>query len=106
LGLFSAAPICASLPPMRRSRNRGHVGTLGDLLHGGTLLYLYCGAEGCGHHRKMDLVELVAAHGEAMPLQRLVDRAKCSKCGQREVSLTCPPDLGERGGYSYRPYAN
>jgi hypothetical protein len=66
---------------------------------------LYCNAEGCGHHRKMDLVDLVAAHGEDMPLQRLVDRAICSRCGQRSVSVTVPPDLGERGGFSYRPYA-
>jgi hypothetical protein len=35
---------------------------------------------------------------EDMPLQRLVDRAICSKCGQRSVSVTVPPDLGERGG--------
>jgi hypothetical protein len=48
---------------MPRSRNRGHVGTLGDLLHGRTL-YLYCNAESCGHHRKMDLVALIATHGE------------------------------------------
>jgi hypothetical protein len=60
---------------MPRSRNRGHVGTLGDLLHGRTLLYLNCNAEGCGNRRKMDLLALVAAHGEDMPLQRLVDRA-------------------------------
>jgi hypothetical protein len=105
LGVFPAAPCCASLSAMPRSRNRGHVGTLGDLLHGRTLLYLNCNAEGCGHHRKMDLPALVAAHGEAMPLQHLVDRAICSRCGQRSVSVTVPPDLGERGGFSYRPYA-
>jgi hypothetical protein len=76
---------------------------LGSLLRGNVLLYVNCNAERCGHRRKMDILALIAAHGENLPLQRLVDRAICSKCGRREVSLTCPPDLGERGGFSYRP---
>src|SRR4030095_15680393 len=42
-------------PPRRHDR---------PLPHGRTLLFLYCNAESGGHHRKMDLVELVAAHGE------------------------------------------
>jgi hypothetical protein len=50
---------------------RGHVGTLGDLLHGRTLLYPNCNAECCGHHRKIDLGALIAAHGEDMPPQRV-----------------------------------
>jgi hypothetical protein len=87
-----------------RSRNRGHVGTLGSLLRENVLLYVNCNAEGCGHYLKMDILALIAAHGEQLPVQCLVDRAVCSKCGQREVSLTCPPDLGERGGFSYRSY--
>jgi hypothetical protein len=88
LGLFSSAPICASLPAMPRSRNRGHVGTLGGLLRENVLLYMNCEAEGCGHRRQMDILALIAAHGEKLPLQSLVDRAVCSKCGQRSVSLT------------------
>jgi hypothetical protein len=79
-----------------------HVGTLGDLLHGKTPLYLNCEAEGCHHHRQMDLSRLVATLGKDYPLRRLVDRAVCSKCGAKRVSVTAPPDLGDRGKFSYR----
>jgi hypothetical protein len=49
----------------------------------------------------MDVLELIAAHGEDFPLQQLVERARCSRCGWREVSVTAPPTLGERGKFSY-----
>ena len=84
----------------RRSRNQGHVGTLGSFLTERRELWLNCNAEGCGHSQKMDVPALIAAHGEDFPLQHLVDRARCSRCGQRNVSVTAPPDMGSKGGWA------
>jgi hypothetical protein len=49
----------------------------------------------------MDLPALIAEHGEDFPLQQLVERARCSRCGQRQVSVTAPPSLGERDRFHY-----
>jgi hypothetical protein len=84
---------------MSRSHPRRHVGTLGAFLSENRELWLNCKAEGCG--RKMDVPALIAAHGEDFPLQQLVERARCSWCGQRQVRVTAPPDLGEKGGFRY-----
>jgi hypothetical protein len=86
---------------MSRSHPRRHVGTLGAFLSENRELWLNCNAEGCGRSRKMDVPALIAEHGEDLPLQRLVERARCSQCGRREVSVTAPPDLGEKGKFSY-----
>jgi hypothetical protein len=87
--------------PMRRSPSRGHVGTLGALLRSNRALYMNCEGEGGGHSRQMDLQLLIGAHDEDFPPQQLVERARCSRCGQREVSVTAPPHLGERGKFGY-----
>jgi hypothetical protein len=71
-----------------------------------TLLYLNCEAEGCHHRRQMDLPLLVAILGRNYPLRWLVDRAVCSKCGQKQVSVTAPPDLGEKGTFSYPEFTH
>jgi DNA-directed RNA polymerase subunit RPC12/RpoP len=76
-----------------------HVGTLSSFLSERRLLYLNC--EHCGYRAQQDVLALIAAHGENFPLQRLVERARCSRCGQREVSVTAPPILGEKGKFSY-----
>jgi hypothetical protein len=86
---------------MSRSHPRRHVGTLGSFLSENRELWLCCNAERCGRSRQMDVPALIAERGENMPLQRLVDRAVCSRCGQRSVSVTVPPDLGEKGRFSY-----
>jgi hypothetical protein len=65
------------LPPRR------HVGTLGAFLSENRELWLNCNAEGCGRSREMDLPALIAEYGEDFPLQQLVERARCSRCGQR-----------------------
>jgi hypothetical protein len=90
---------------MSRSENRRHVGTLGSFLSEDRQLWLCCNAEGCGRSARQDVLALIAAHGEDFPLQHLVERARCSRCGQREVSVSAPPDLGERGGFSYPDHA-
>src|SRR5262245_51623565 len=83
----------------RRSHSRRHVGTLGSFLTEQRELWLNCNAEGCGRSQKMDVLALIAAHGENFPLQQLVERARCLKCGRREVNVTAPPNLGERGKF-------
>src|SRR5262245_18816386 len=84
---------------MRGSSNRSHVGTLGSLLRGGRELWLNC--ESCRHRQQMDLMALIAVHGEGLRVQELVERARCSKCGARHVTVTAPPDLGSKGKFSY-----
>jgi hypothetical protein len=98
---FRPAAQWDSIPGMPRSTNRGHVGTLGSFLSENRQLWLCCNAEGCGRSAKQDVLALIAAHGEDFPLQQLVERARCLRCGQRQVSVTAPPDLGETGGFRY-----
>jgi hypothetical protein len=102
LGVFPAAIGWDSIPDMsRRPQPRRHVSTLGSFLTEQREFWLNCNAEGCGRSRRMDIRELIALHGEDFPLQQLVERARCSRCGQRQVSITAPPDLGEKGRFSY-----
>jgi hypothetical protein len=80
---------------MRRCHHSRQGGTLGIFLSERRLLYLNC--EYCGHRAQQDVLSLIAAHGEGFPLQYLVDRARCSQCGQRNFSVTAPLALGKKG---------
>ena len=68
-------------PPSR------HVGTIGDLARHGHTLVLNC--ERCRHRNKLDLLALIAAHGEDYSVRRVVDRAICTQCGDPTAQVSC-----------------
>jgi hypothetical protein len=88
LGVFLTATVWGQYLRMQRSRHRRHVGTLGSFLSESRELWLSCNAEGCGWSRKMDVPALIAAHGETLPLQQLVEPAMKIPRGWRVQPLS------------------
>ena len=83
---------------MARKPSR-HVGTLGDIVRHGHTLTLNC--EGCRHWGQLDLDRLIAAHGPDYLVRRVVDRAVCSKCVDRDAEVTCAVGWVGAPGFSY-----
>jgi len=78
------------------------VGTLGDLIRERRHLRLTCWP--CNRHVKIDLRKMIETYG-GMPLQRFVERSRCSRCGAREPSVSAPPDYGEATCFRYPDYS-
>ena len=83
---------------MARKPSR-HVGTLGDLARHGHTLSLNC--EGCRHWSRLDLQRLIAAHGENYLVRRVVDRAICTACGDRDAAVNCTVGWEGAPDFSY-----
>ena len=73
-------------PGMGRQPSR-HVGNLGDIVGHGHTLTLNC--ERCLHRSELNLIALIAGHSENYLVRKVVDRAVCSKCGDRDAEVTC-----------------
>jgi hypothetical protein len=76
-----------------------HVGTLGDIASRGYSLTLNCGR--CLHRADVDLEALILANGENYLLSKMVDRAICSKCGDRNAEETCTLEVVGAATFSY-----
>jgi hypothetical protein len=81
---------------MARKRSR-HVGTLGDIVNHGHTLTLNC--ERCRHRSQVDLEAVILANGEDYLVRKVVDRAVCSSCGDREAEVSCA--LGWQGAPAF-----
>ena len=79
---------------MARKPSR-HVGTLGDIVLHGHTLTLNC--ERCLHRGDLDLHALISANGENYLVRKVVDRALCSKCGDRDAEVSCTLGVAEIG---------
>jgi hypothetical protein len=83
---------------MARKPSR-HVGTLGDMAYHGYSLTLNCGR--CLHRADVDLEALILTNGEHYLLRKVVDRAICSKCGDRNAEVTCTLGVVGAAAFSY-----
>jgi hypothetical protein len=88
---------------MARKKSR-HVGTLGDIAFHGYTLTLYC--ERCRHRHELDLLALIAANGENYLLRKVVDRAVCSGCGDRDADVSCSLGVANSPTFSYPDYGS
>jgi hypothetical protein len=77
----------------RNGTDKHFVGMLGDLVAQRRQLFLNCNRVGCGHSVEIPIAEAAERHGLDYPMQRFMERARCSRCGARlpEISLTAPP---------------
>jgi len=85
---------------MARKPSR-HVGNLGDLAFHGHTLTLNC--EACRHRGQLDLDKLIAQNGAHYLVRRVVDRAFCSRCLDREADVSCTLGRADAPGFSYPP---
>jgi len=83
---------------MARKPSR-HVGTLGDVVQNGHTLTLNC--EACRHRGQLDLDKLIAQNGPDYLVRRVVDRALCSRCLDREAHVSCPLGVANAPTFSY-----
>lgn len=60
-----------------------------------TQLAIDCGAAGCPRNRRYRMVELVGVWGD-LPLRRLIDRMRCTKCGGAVIEATLITSVGYR----------
>jgi hypothetical protein len=74
------------------------VGSLGQVLARGGYLAVHCERLHCGHSTRPDLAALVARLGQDYPLQRYLERCRCTKCQARwpEIGLQVPPMWGRQ----------
>ena len=75
------------------------VGTLAGLVRDRFDVHVFCYE--CRHNVKLRPEDLAARHGEALPVQRFLERSVCSKCRARwpRVDLQVVPRLAEFTGY-------
>jgi hypothetical protein len=74
----------------------------GDIVRHGHTLTLNC--ERCRHRSELDLLALIAANGEDYLVRKLVDRAVCSKCGDRDAEVSCTLGVAHSPRFSYPDY--
>ncbi len=71
-----------------RDSSAGVIGRLCDQV-GEHWIWLRCA--GCGTATKHDPADLAERLGLELPLSRLIERAKCARCGKRGATLTLQP---------------
>jgi hypothetical protein len=86
---------------MARKPSR-QVGTLGDLAFHGHTLTLSC--EGCRHWSTLDLGKLIAANGPDYLVRKVVARAVCSRCSDRDADVSCTLSIANRPSAGKEPY--
>lgn len=63
------------------------VGTVGEAIDAGHTIRIFCEDRGCRRTRVVDLEAIATAHGRSLPLQRLLERSRCSVCDGRWPAL-------------------
>jgi len=56
--------------------------------------------EKCRHRSELDLLALIAGHSDGYLVRKVVDRAVCSACGDRNAEVSCT--LGVANAPAYR----
>jgi hypothetical protein len=76
--------------------------TFESLIAEGMRVTAFCRNSRCNHNQQLDLKALSGRFGPYMPAMHddLVPRLRCSKCGGRQISLTCTPTV-QPAGYPY-----
>ena len=74
---------------MQRKWDKKRIGTLADIKAAKLQLRLWCERRECWRGVDMDLDALIARFGETMPLQAVLERARCEKCGARWPEVGC-----------------
>ena len=62
-------------------------GTVGDAIDDNHVIRIFCEDRGCRRVKEVDLEAVAKRHGRDLPLQRLLERSRCSVCEGRWPAL-------------------
>ncbi len=94
-------------PPKRTERAApGPVPTLAELTRHGDWVWLNCASRSCHHSAPLRLAVAVAKWGPGASSDVLRRKARCSKCGDKGVSLALPSHVDSLTGTAPFPGAH